>query len=288
MTSADLEVQFLREIVKSPEDDLALLAYCDWLQEQPAPELVSRGRYLRLVQQGRRPGYSGFERRCEADALRREHERSWLGPLGDFIEGHELEGGFLSLQLSRRILTLAPKSPAAFDAWRLVRRLTFVGNASRALRFIRTTGLPPVLDHIGIERGSFDRGKALAAFREGLLAGVKSLTFRGAFATGEVLTCLQAGWFDGLTELILEDCSLGNVEAEALAAWPGLSSLRRLDLKRNRFGLDTIVRLVSSPFARDNAMYVFSMQAWSLPEWNRYTSRGATKANLHWVSGAQG
>src|SRR4051812_34816813 len=85
----------LAAIREQPDDDLARLAYADWLEESGEAD---RAQFVRLQvqydrQETRSPAAGELSERAEA--LAAAHERRWLGEWADLLVNWSFRRGFL-------------------------------------------------------------------------------------------------------------------------------------------------------------------------------------------------
>src|SRR5262245_60724010 len=84
----------LAAIREQPGDDLARMAYADWLEENGDPD---RAQFIRLQLQLDQPARSprAGELALEADGLLAGHERRWLGEWADLLVNWSFRRGLL-------------------------------------------------------------------------------------------------------------------------------------------------------------------------------------------------
>jgi uncharacterized protein (TIGR02996 family) len=246
-------LSFLRHAKEQPEDDTPRLVLSDWLEEHGGPADVARAEFVRV--QCRLARLTAKDLEAER-VLAREaelcgnHQRDWLGPLADLIEGtRHFYRGLVSIQVrgqafaSRRGLALADS-----EAFAWVDGLRFLSVTPRALATLAPTSL---------------------------LGGLNTLSFRDCPLRGEGVEALAASpYLNQLTALDLHHCWIEDAGAaalakapasrlrqldlyhnllssrgiEKLAAWPGLATVESLNLAVNRIEARGVQALVESPY----------------------------------------
>jgi uncharacterized protein (TIGR02996 family) len=120
---------FLQAILDNPDDDVARMAYADWLLEQGDPASAARGEFIHVQCQlaRRRQGGRSLDDWADADRTPRLEERAqelllahgkeWAKPLASRVRTYQFRRGFIDevsieanqfLQHAEAILFLAP------------------------------------------------------------------------------------------------------------------------------------------------------------------------------------
>jgi uncharacterized protein (TIGR02996 family) len=237
--SRQLDAIFLRDVVGNPKDDTTLLIYADWLMDQPDEPSRTRGEYLRLTwlmerTAGRR------ERRdlhWRAQTLWWTNVESWLGPLYDAVDHFLYERGRLCVEVSEAtFLRLSLAELAACPAWDWV---TDVGVRKGGLDLLLHLGespRPPLLQSVDFGPTSLEEG--------------------------ELVYLLEQGFWKGVAELDLNRNRIGPSDVTALAYWPGVVGVKRLNLQECDIGDEGGLSLARSPYLSEverlmiNAVYV--------------------------------
>jgi uncharacterized protein (TIGR02996 family) len=208
----------------APEDDTPRLALADWLEENGGEADAARAAFVRLqvelartsTKDARRPGLLRRARR-----LQKEHEASWLGPLGEKARTCEFSRGLVhALVFPYRLYS------RALTDW--------LGQEAGAWVEVLRVG---TLNPPGMAR--FARFPQLAK-------SVTDLVVYGKFDPGVAATLLALP-LRRLRKLRLGACGLGETDARTLAAAPLLGQLTALDLSGNGIGDGGAAALAGSP-----------------------------------------
>jgi uncharacterized protein (TIGR02996 family) len=235
----EMERAFLADVVQHPRDDSALLIYADWLMDQPDLAAQTRGEYLRLTWLMERAA-DGAERKdlhWRTQALWWNHVESWLGPLYDAVDHFIYVRGRLCVEVSEEgFCRLSPDELADCPAWDWVTDLTVRKGGLGLLLHLGEAPRPPLLASVDVGRGSLEYG--------------------------ELEYLLGAGFWKGVAELDLRKNGIAPSDAAALAHWPGLAGVRRLDLEGCWIGEDGALSLSRSPYL--DAIERLILTVWSL------------------------
>jgi uncharacterized protein (TIGR02996 family) len=230
-----MEQAFLRDILEQPDDDVARLAYADWLLEQDDPASAARGEFIqiqcRLARRGE--GSAGWDQWSEETAvlaarphlearekeLLAAHGASWAQPVRALVEHYEFRRGFVA-----RVALSGPN---------------FLKNAAELfqrapVQEVRLTGLNPVVRSVA-QVPELGRVSALDLSRCYLgSAGVRLL--------------LASPYLRRLRILDLSQNMVGLPGVQALAASPYLAQLTALNLGNNHLNMETVRILTGSPY----------------------------------------
>lgn len=205
--SRQLDAVFLRDVVGDPHDDATLLIYADWLMDQPDEPSRTRGEYLRLMWLMERSA-NRRERRdlhWRAQTLWWTNVESWLGPLYDAVDHFLYERGRLCVEVSEAtFMRFSPAELAPCPAWDWVTDVVVRKGGLDLLLHLGESPRPPLLHAVDIGRKALEEG--------------------------ELEYLLAAGFWKGVPELSLRGNAIAASDAVALARWPGLLGVRRLDL----------------------------------------------------------
>jgi uncharacterized protein (TIGR02996 family) len=268
------EEAFLADILENPEDDAPRLVYADWLDEHGEGE---RAEFIRTQIELARLG-EDHPRRAELAAveevLLRDYGEAWLGPLAEFVSEPTFRRGFVesanvgvrqflsngtllfSLTPLRHVkllrLTQAHITPAELAACPHLARLrgldlqgSMVGDEVLA----ELLASPHLVNVEELQLRNTQAGpRALAALRTGGLKRLKVLNLSSC--------ALRAGLHEltadtppfRLEVLALSDNALDNDQVRELGAWPGLASVRELDLGYNLLRVPGGQALAAAPF----------------------------------------
>jgi uncharacterized protein (TIGR02996 family) len=212
------EDAFLEAIIEAPDDDTPRLIYADWLEENGRP---ARAEFIRTqIEAFSLP--AGDPRRKEpedrAEALRREHEREWLGPLRAWLLGWRFQRG-------------------------LVERVAV--NAQTLLKHVCTLFQLAPIRHAEIQRAEMFAGDLAKCPH---MARLTSLRLHKLF-TADALSLIGSPHLNNLTALDLRENGIGDTVVEALASSALLSRLVRLDLSCNSIHDAGAQALAESPQA---------------------------------------
>lgn len=228
-----LQSAFLHAILEQPDDEVARLAYADWLMEQDDPAVVARGEFIQVqcrLARWEEPLATWDACAAAAEELprlrRRErellaaHGAAWGKPLAGLAKGLVFCRGFVEgvtmkaadfLKHAARLFELAPV--------REVRLLT------RARTVTQLAGSPHLARLSGLDLTGNSIGYALPG----------------------LLTSPHLG---ALTRLTLNNCRLSDWGAYILAYSPRLAQLTHLDLGNNDLTLGGVRALLSSRYCR--------------------------------------
>jgi uncharacterized protein (TIGR02996 family) len=280
-TSRPEVIAFLQAIKEQPDDDTPRLILADWLEERGDP----RGEVLRLQVTLARliPGTKAWWDRHEREqALRKLHEKDWLGPLARLTDSYTLYRGLVQLTmemehfLGSKVAALAKTETFAWvDGARLTQfdpTATEIGRlaGSSLLAGLNALNLgaqridvagavlladsPHLANLTALELYENPIGPEGAAALAGAphLAGLTSLNLDGCRIEDAGASRLAAGTrWTRLATLQLRGNQIGDAGAAALAGTPRFASLRGLHLTNNRIG-DTGARaLAGSPHLGD-------------------------------------
>jgi len=262
--SLGLPKAFLDDMVANIDDDTPRLVYADWLEENGQPE---RAEFIRVqIDRAHLPAWDAAQvrLRLREEALLNLHGEEWLAEF-PVIEGARWEGfrrgivaevSFASFEAMRKSAH-ACRAVAPVEAvtvrWPRRREAVQGGDPIAELRELSLTGRPTREEEVGwlADSPQFSTLRVLTArglWVEGLrrltasphLGGLRALRLpsNNLGNTGiRVLT--RAASLTSLEELTLsgqlyerygEDPSIQAAGMEALAAWPGLASVRSLTL----------------------------------------------------------
>jgi uncharacterized protein (TIGR02996 family) len=224
-----LEQAFLQNIIENPGDDVARLAYADWLLERGDLAGAARGEFIQVQCQLARRAEGAFgewadagrlsEWKAREQALLAEHGAAWAAPVHALVECYAFRRGFVEevtldgakfLRHAEKLFALAP-----------VQRVGF------------TTVLPPAV----ADSRYLARLTAIDLPRLGLGApGLRTL--------------LNSPHLGRLTSLDLSGNFLGDAAIRLLAESPYLAQLTTLNLADNQLSLDGVRALCGSPHWR--------------------------------------
>lgn len=224
----------LQAIRADPGDDLARLAYADWLEEHGEPE---RGEFIRLQIALREPGR---DRAATLELLRRlrellvAHQRQWLGPLAWAAPDSLFERGFVQKVRIRAadFLRCADELLAVHPVARL--HVVEIGNEIYHLTETPLLGDVPEVE-LQLAKVTSDAAEAIA--RSPYLSRVRVLDLQRTGIGADALTTLASSTsLTGLHTWLLSQNGLTDVAVGALAAELQLPALVRLDLSFNQVG----------------------------------------------------
>jgi uncharacterized protein (TIGR02996 family) len=232
--SRQLDAVFLRDVVGHPKDDATLLIYADWLMDQPDEPSRTRGEYLRLCWlQERAPSRrERHDLHWKAQALWWTNVESWLGPLYDAVDHFLYERGRLCVEVSEWAFTrLPPAALAACPAWDWVTDVVVRKGGLDLLLHLGESPRPPLLHAVDFGRGTLDAGELEYLLEQGFWKAVPELTLRRNRLAGSDVTAL-AYWpgVTGVKRLDLEDCDVGEEGGLSLARSPFLAGVEMLSL----------------------------------------------------------
>jgi len=219
------ERALLGEVVENPQDEISLSIYADWLLDQPDDAARTRGEYIKLeLAQTKTSNRDELkDLRWQAHDLWWNHGENWLGPLYEAVDHFVYERGRLVVEISgATFMDRPPEEIESAPAWELVTDIVFRSCSLELLQFLRRLPRPAILSELDVP------AKAIEA--------------------DEVPDLIAGGLWDDLTGLGLNVNPLGDVGAITLADWPGLASLRRLNLDSTLIGPEGAQALAGSPW----------------------------------------
>lgn len=223
--SRQIDAVFLRDVVGNPKDDTTLLIYADWLMDQPDEPSRTRGEYLRLTWLMERAP-TRRERRdlhWRAQTLWWTNVESWLGPLYDAVDHFLYERGRLCVEVSQATFPrLSPADVAACPAWDWVTDVVVRKGSLDLLLHLGESPRPPLLHGVDVGRRVLEEG--------------------------ELEYLLEQGFWKGVPELDLHHNRLGASDVTALAYWPGVVGVKRLNLEGCPIGDEGGLSLARSPY----------------------------------------
>jgi uncharacterized protein (TIGR02996 family) len=249
---------FLQAILESPEDDTPRLVYADWLDEHGRPEQAEFIRIqceLEKVPPGHLPPPVLDRRERTRDTIRstsraklvrreksllKKYGKKWAGPLHRVVPRWEFRRGFIEsveigagpfIESAEELFGLAPIR----HAW--------LTNADDHLDALLRMPLLRRLTGLDLSWNYFFRDHAkewTALLTSPRLKQLRTLRLEktrggGTLADATFRALLRTNHFKHLTELDLMDQELDDRHIKALAGWPCLGKVRRLDLTGNRF-----------------------------------------------------
>jgi uncharacterized protein (TIGR02996 family) len=226
-----MEHVFLQSILEQPDDDMARLAYADWLMERGDPAGAARGEFIQIqCQLARREGTAEDrdrwaeaaartpELQARAQALLDRYGAAWAAPVRGLVDAYEFRRGFVEC------VTLSAQAFLA-HAQELVQRTP--------LRHVHFTYTPGAI-------------RTLAGVPQ--LARLTGLGFRRNFlGTPGVRILLESGHLKRVTSLDLSSNHLTDSAALLLAHSPVLASLTELNLSYNNLTVAGVRALTGSP-----------------------------------------
>lgn len=277
--SGGLAQGFLDYIVANIDEDTPRLAYADWLEENGRDE---RAEFIRVqVERARLPAWDAAQVRLrlrEQELLKR-HGEEWLAEL-PAIEGAKWEGfrrgivaevsfaSFEAMRANAHACRAAAPVEAVTVRWPRQREARRAGAPIAELRELSLTGRPTTEEEVGwladspqlstlrvlTARGLWVEGlRRLAASPH--LSGLKAFRLpSNNLGNAGIRALTQAASLTSLEELSLsgtlyerygEDPTVQAAGMEALAAWPGLATIRSLTLTGSdarRTGLRALLR----------------------------------------------
>jgi uncharacterized protein (TIGR02996 family) len=262
---------FLKDIVANIDDDTPRLVYADWLDENGHPE---RAEFIRVqVERARLPAWDAAQvpLRLREKALLEAHGEEWLAELPK-VEGARWEGfrrgivaevSFASFEAMRESAH-ACRGVAPVEAvtvrWPRRREARKDAPPVAELRELTLTGRPDAEDEIArladspqlatlrvlTARGLWPEGLArlVASLHlaplEALRLPANNLGNAGILALIESSALCKLAELDlsgrGVSERYNDDPVVRSLGMESLAAWPGLASVRSLNLSGNELG----------------------------------------------------
>jgi uncharacterized protein (TIGR02996 family) len=236
---------FVPAIREHPDDDLPRLACADWFEEHSQPE---RAEFIRAqIELARLDPKARRRRRMQerADELLAAHEEEWAGPLLELVNKVRFRRGFVErvtltlpdfLDSADRLFALAPIREASF-----VRAGPDLGELAGCPHLAR-------LALLDFRDRAFAAEELRALFDSPHLCGLRAFILRLGGPGDDVIQALTASERPPpLTTLDLYDADLETEAIEALAAWPGATTLRALILGGNYMAEGAAVALVDSP-----------------------------------------
>jgi uncharacterized protein (TIGR02996 family) len=224
MTEAD----FLKTILAHPDDEVARLAFADWLMERGDAKSVERGEFIQAqVQLARRTEGAGSpaewvdaaripELRAREQVLLGAHGTAWAQGIAPLVDGYQFRRGF-------------------------VEAVTIDGN-----RFLASAG--QLLATAPIQRlrltGGLTKRMADCPYLGWITALDLSRTYIGDAGLRTLLASPNLG---KLTWLDLSHCYLTNRGVQSLAESPLLRQLDHLNLGFNSLSLPAVQALLGSP-----------------------------------------
>lgn len=264
-SSAHDENTLLNAIADDPDDDLALLAYADWLEENGQPERAG------LIRRHLRPSRA----LPDQEAQRREAVavNEWLSALQPYVVSCEIRRGLLHVQMEMRAFLSRAFQAHGADWLRQagVEGLILSGHTTRfdhlaaspALQAIRDLELHcPRLKDAGLR--DLVGGPPLPSLHTLAL-------WRGGITRSGVEALAASTRFPRLRRLVLGEQGFDVPGFQALGGWPQLPALRALELPDCRFMVGDLAAGLSSLFRPD---VVFALRRLEVA--NSYlTDRGA-------------
>jgi uncharacterized protein (TIGR02996 family) len=224
------EADFIERILAHPDDEVARLAYADWLLEFGGGEAAERAEFIQVqCELARWSGeFASWDHWAEAarklrtlrqreQALIQKHRAAWARDVLPLVNALEFRRGFVE-----HITLTAP---------------LFLRRADRIFRLapvqaVRLTTVSPVQDLISSP----------------FLRHLRTLDLSGTYLGDAALrTLLTSPHLDRVAHLNLHRCNLSNAAAESLATWPRLAQLETLDLSQNHLTPDGVRALAHSP-----------------------------------------
>jgi hypothetical protein len=193
--------------------------------DQPDVAAQTRGEYLRLTWLLERTD----DRRQRRDLhwwtqqLWWSHVEKWLGLLYGVVDHFIYERGRLCVEITQEAFCrLRPVDLANVPAWDWVTDIIVRKGGLDLLLHLGRSPRPPLLAAVDVGRGSLEEG--------------------------EIEYLLEEGFWPDVPELNLHKNSLGDGGATALAYWPGLEGVSRLDLRACGVGAEGLLSLARSPY----------------------------------------
>jgi uncharacterized protein (TIGR02996 family) len=232
-----MSAYLLAAIREQPDDDLARLAYADWLEEN---DEADRAQFVRLhlqldLQETRSP--AAGELNAQAEALAAAHERRWLGEWAELLVNWSFRRGFLDS------VTLEP------EVFLSRGEELFATQPIREVRFVGSGG-DPAPGEIAEE-----------IVASPLFARVRAVNASGAWPSAAPLWCralARAETVAGLEELNFGSAWIPGAIFDdhdafrALCESEHLRSLKKLDLSAplsdGSFGDEAVAFLLAAPF----------------------------------------
>jgi uncharacterized protein (TIGR02996 family) len=249
------EVLGLLGEAKDRPEDTPRLVLADWLEEHGAtPAERARAEFIRV--QCARACQQGDDRalRRRETALRRRHQREWLGPLYKLTEHDEFRRGLLHITLRPRELTSREFGALAQSgalAW--VEGLSIPSMAETTLERLAAQGWVAGLTslHLAAYYSPLGPRGARALLSSPSLRRLTELSLVGTLLADEGAAVLaEAPHLKRLARLNLHGNRIGAAGAAALARLPQLAGLAALNLGGNRLGPDGAAALAASPHLR--------------------------------------
>jgi len=207
------ERALLGEVVENPRDEVALSIYADWLLDQHEDAARTRGEYIKLeLAQTKTLNRDELkDLRWQAHDLWWNHGENWLGPLYEAVDHFVYERGRLVIEISGATFMDRPAEEIeSAPAWELVTDIVFRSCSPELLQFLRQLPRPAMLSELDVPAKTIE--------------------------ADEVAELIASGLWDDLTGLGLNVNPLADAGAAILAEWPGLASLRRLNLDSTLIG----------------------------------------------------
>jgi len=244
----EYERALLGEVVENPHDEFALSVYADWLLDQSDHVARTRGEYIKLELAQTKTSNRDELRdlRWQAHDLWWNQGERWLGPLYEAVDHFVYERGRLCIEISEEtFMGRPPEEIEAAPAWELVTDIVFRSCGLELLQFLRRLPRPPMLSELDVPTT--------------------------AIRTDEVAELIATGLWDDLAVLDLSQNWVGDWGARTLAEWPGLASLRRLNLDDTLIGPVGALALAQSPWL--DRVEVLSLRRNSVDHYEVYESR---------------
>ena len=282
--SGKVERSFLEQIVALPDDDTPRLVFADWLEEQGRDD---RAEFVRVqVDRARLPAWDPAQVRLRVreKQLLDAHGEEWLKEL-PAVEGARWEGfrrgvvaevSFTSYEALRKSAhacrQIAPVE-AVTVRWPRKRETKKDSPPIAELRELTLTGRPDDDEQVERLAGSPQLATLRTLAARGLYSGtlgiltgsphmaaLKALRLPGNDLGNEgILALIGAATLAAVEEIDLtgrgvserynEDPRVSRPGMEALAAWPGLASVRTLNLSGNDLAVAGLRALLRSPHA---------------------------------------
>jgi uncharacterized protein (TIGR02996 family) len=275
---------FLDDIAANIDDDTPRLVYADWLEENGNLE---RAEFIRVqIERARLPAWDAAQvrLRIREKQLLDAHGEQWLKETPT-VSGAKWEGfrrgivaevsfdSYESMRTNAHKCRVVAPVEAVTVRWPRNREPQTGGPPIAELRELSVTGRPADLEEIARLAGSPQLATLRKLTLHGLwsegfarlvrsphLAGLKVLRLPGNSLGNDGITALvRAPGLKTLEEIDLsgrgvaerynDDPIVRSPGVEALAAWPGLASVRVLNLSGNEFGRAGLRGLLRSPHA---------------------------------------
>lgn len=222
------ETDFLHAILESPGDEVARLAFADWLQERGDPDSTARGEFIQVQIQLSRHTEGGNhpsnwidpanvpQLRSREQELLALHGEKWAKPIAKLVDKYQFHNGFIE-SITLDLSQLARTAEILF--------------AHTPLRRVRLTGAPnaQLVNCTFLER-------------------LNGLDFsRGQWGDPGLATLLSSRYLGNITWLDLSYCYLTDRGAQQLAQSSLFGHLSHLNLSYNFLGIPGVQALFASP-----------------------------------------